>query len=114
MDGRIQRKVSDYLTTSFGVRHLDTITAAGLVKHLAVDTHQTDALLSNLDMSTTAHGSRHVAIVAHHDCAGNAVADKTQRQQVASAVTWLSDRHPDLEVIGLWLGDNWIVERIRP
>ena len=114
MDGRIQRKMSDYLTTSLGVRHLDTITTAGVVKHLAADTEQTETLLANLDVSMDAHGSRHIAVVAHHDCAGNPVADTTQKQQVATAVAWLSGRHPDAEVVGLWLGDNWIGERVRP
>ena len=113
MDGRIQRKVSDYLTASFGVRHLDTITTSGTVKHLAEDTDQTEILLANLDVSMAAHGSRHVAVVAHHDCAGNPVADKTQRQQVSTAVAWLSGKYPDADVIGLWLGDNWIIEKVR-
>ena len=113
MDGRPQRKVADYLSTTFGVRHLDTITTAGLIKHIAEDTAQTANLFSNLEISMKAHGSRQVAVVAHHDCAGNPVSDRVQRHQVAIALTRLAEAFPEVEVIGLWLNEQWIVERIR-
>lgn len=112
MDGRPQRKVADYLTTSFGVRHLDTITTAGTVRHLAEDTEQTPILLENVGISVERHGSRHIAVVAHHDCAGNPVSPKTQKQQLGVAVTRLATLYPDLEVVGLWLGEHWIVEKV--
>ena len=113
MDGRPQRIVADYLTTSFGVRHLDTITTAGTVRHLAEDTEQTSALLSNLDISVKSHGSNHIAVVAHHDCAGNPVSDRTQRQQVAAATVRLRQLYPDAEVVGLWLNEHWVVEPVQ-
>lgn len=113
MDGRPQRRVADYLTTSFGVRNLDTITTAGTVRHLAEDTNQTDIILENLDISMDKHGSRKVAVVAHHDCSGNPVSDKTQKQQIVAAVARLENLYPNVEVAGLWLNENWIVERIQ-
>jgi carbonic anhydrase len=112
MDGRPQRKVVDYLTTSFGVRHLDLVTTAGTVRHLAEETSETNTLLRNLALSTRNHGSRHIAVVAHHDCAGNPVADKTQKEQVRLAVRRIRDHHPTAEVTGQWLNEQWIVERI--
>jgi carbonic anhydrase len=114
MDGRVQRKLADYLTASFGARHMDTITTAGLIRHLADDTDHTEILLSNLETSIRAHGSNQVAVAAHHDCAGNPVSDATQKQQVATAVARLQKDYPQLEVIGVWLNDRWIVERVRP
>jgi hypothetical protein len=60
-----------------------------------------------------AHGSRKIAVVAHHDCAGNPVPDNTQRGQVNVAVARLSERYPDAEILGLWLKDQWIIERVR-
>lgn len=114
MDGRPQRKVADYLTTSFGVRHLDLITTAGTVRHLAEETSQTPALLQNLAMSTHNHGSRHIAVVAHHDCSGNPVGEKTQKQQVRATMAVIREIHPNAEVTGLWLNEHWIVERVGP
>lgn len=113
MDGRIQRKVSDYLGTSLGVRHLDTITTAGLIRHIAADTTQTATLLENVEVSMNAHGSNQLAVVAHHDCAGNPVSDRVQKQEIATAMTRLAEIYPHAEVIGLWLNEQWIVERIR-
>ena len=114
MDGRPQRKVADYLTTSFGARHLDTITTAGMVRHLVTDTEQTPAIMSNLDMSIRRHGSRHIAVVAHHDCVGNPVPDKLQQDQVSMAVARVSQAHPETEVLGLWVDAHWIISRVWP
>lgn len=113
MDGRIQRKVSDYLLATFGVRNIDTVTAAGMIRHLSSETDRTPAILGDLDVSVSKHGSENIAVVAHHDCAGNPTSDKAQRDQISEAVTRIGDRHPDAEVIGLWLDRNWTVERIR-
>lgn len=113
MDGRPQRKVADYLTTTFGVRHLDLITTAGTIRHLAEETAETHTLLRNLALSTSKHGSRHIAVVAHHDCLGNPVADKTQKEQLRLAVSRIGDLHPTAEVTGLWINEQWIVERVR-
>lgn len=112
MDGRPMRKVADYLSTSFGVRYIDTITTAGTVKHLANDTEQTGTLLANLAVSVDKHGSSQIAIVAHHDCAGNPVSSRAQRQEIVAAVDRISSLYPDADVIGLWLGENWIIEKV--
>lgn len=112
MDGRVQRKVADFLGAWFRMRHLDTITTAGTVRHLAEDTDQTRTLLTNLEVSVAKHGSRQIAVAAHHDCAGNPVPDDKQRKQVEVAVQRVRDIYPDAEVIGLWVGPQWIVERI--
>ena len=113
MDGRIQPKVSDYLLTSFGVENLDTVTAAGMVRHVSSDTERTQTILGDLDVSVDKHGSQDIAVVAHNDCAGNPTSDEEQREQVANAVARLMRRHPDAEVIGLWLDSNWTVEQVR-
>lgn len=113
MDGRIQRKVSDYLLTVFGVRNLDTITAAGMVSHVATDTDRTPTVLGDLAVSMAQHGSRDIAVVAHHDCAGNPVPDRVQRDQVLEAMVRIRDRHPEAEVVGLWVDRNLTVERVR-
>jgi carbonic anhydrase len=112
MDGRPQRKVAEYLSAFFGVSHIDTITTAGTVHHLAADTEQTAILLANLAISMNGHGSRRIAVVAHHDCAGNPVADETQREEVVTAVGRLSHLYPNAQVIGLWLDEQWNVVQV--
>jgi len=113
MDGRVQRNVAEHLLTLMDVRHLDTVTTAGMVRHLAGEpTDRTPAILDDLDVSLTRHGSRQIAIAAHHDCAGNPVGDADQRLQVISAVRLLQVRHPDLEVHGIWVDHQWTVHRL--
>lgn len=112
MDGRPQRRVADYLMTSFGIRYVDTITTAGTVKHLASDTDQTAILLANLAISVDKHGSRHIAVVAHADCSGNPVPAKTQRDQIVRSTERIRHMYPDAEVVGLWLNEHWIVEKV--
>lgn len=112
MDGRGQRRLAEYLTASFGVGYLDMVTTAGLVKHLAADTNQAETLLANVELSMSAHGSSQIAVAAHHDCAGNSVPDETQKHQVGTAMARLRERYADAEVVGLWLNDKWIVERV--
>lgn len=113
MDGRVQRKVSDYLTATFGVRFVDTITAPGIVQHVAAQTARTAEILDDLRISLGKHGSTHIGIVAHADCAGNPVADKTQKGQVGAAMVQLAEMFPGTQVVGLWVDDRRIVERIR-
>ncbi len=112
MDGRPQRKVADYLLTSFGVRYLDTVTTAGMVRHLAADTEQTPAILINLNHSVSNHRSMHIAVVAHQDCIGNPLPEKTQKHQVALAVERVASIHPGREVIGLWFDEHRIISRV--
>lgn len=113
MDGRTQREISDYLLTSMGVRYLDTITTAGMVRHLAGEpTEQTAIILSDLEVSTSKHGSRKIAVAAHHDCAGNPLPDDVQESQIAAAEARLQKLHPDAGIHGLWVGENWTVKRI--
>jgi len=112
MDGRPQQKVAAYLSVAFRVRHLDSITTAGLVRHLASDTDQTPILLANLNISLTAHGSQRVAVVAHHDCAGNPLSAEQQKEQVAAAVRRLSTIHPDAKFVGIWVNEHWTVEEV--
>ena len=113
MDGRIQRKVADYLSTVFGVRSLDTITAAGMIRHIASDTERTPTILGDLGVSIDKHGSSDIAVVAHHDCAGNPTSDKVQRDEILEAMSRISKRHPGAEVVGLWVDRNLTVERMR-
>lgn len=111
IDGRIQRPVGDFLRTRFGVAHIDTVTRAGIVKHLTPEYDPaTEGIVNDLGASIRAHGSTQVALVAHHDCAGNPVDDDSQRSQLNEAVAFFRRRYPEMDVTGLWVGEKWTVE----
>ena len=109
IDGRAQLPALEFVRNRFGVDHVDNVTEAGIVRYCSVSTGgaETVALQRSIDVSLNAHGSRQIAVAAHHDCAGNPVTDTFQRQQLLAAVTFLKARHPDLEVIGVWIDEAW-------
>jgi hypothetical protein len=112
-DGRIQRVVSDFLVDRFGVAHVDTITKPGMIKYLTSSYDPaTNAIVNDLDRSLEFHDSTQIALVAHHDCAGNPVDDVLQKTQLKNAVDHFKRRYPGQEVIGLWLGRNWSIEEV--
>jgi carbonic anhydrase len=114
MDGRIQTRTLDQLTTRFGARYIDNITTTGAVKHLDGVVDATgEGLLQSVAVSIDAHGTSQVAVVAHSDCAGNPVPDAQQKTQLRNALLVVGGRFPDLEVIALFFDPRLGFERIR-
>jgi hypothetical protein len=115
MDGRTQLAVNTYLQKRCRAKYIDTVTEPGPVKILA---EQTDgALLQSINdrlrISVGQHQSRHIAIVGHHDCAGNPVDEPVQRDQLAKAAAYVKRHFGETEVIRLWVDAKWKVHEIR-
>jgi carbonic anhydrase len=112
MDGRIQLPVIEYLQDRFGVDYIDNITAAGPVGVIATSPDSGDArsMIRLIDISISVHGSGELAIVAHHDCAGNPISDDEQKQQLKLCLEMLSERFPEMEIITLWLDDTFQIQ----
>jgi len=114
MDGRVQLPVINYLKNSFKAEYIDSVTEAGPVLYLAeyTDSQQTKSILQRIDISITKHKSKGIAIVAHHDCAGNHTDEKRQISQLQQAVKFLASCYPDVEITGLWVDSNFSVTEI--
>jgi hypothetical protein len=114
MDGRTQLPVIEYLMKRCNVEYVDSVTEAGPVRWLAEhqDSPETAAILRRVRISTEKHGSRVVALVTHHDCAGNPVPKDRQMKQLEVALSFLRDKLPDIEVVGLWVTDSWQVQEV--
>jgi hypothetical protein len=114
MDGRVQLPVFTYLQKRFAVRYVDMITEAGPVQYLSArpDSNAARSTFRRVDVSVEKHGSTRIAVVAHHDCGGNPVAEAEQRRQLVAAVEALAGRYPRCEVIALWVGTDWGVEEL--
>lgn len=111
MDGRTQLPVIHFLKKKFEVEFVDSITEPGPNGILANDEYHSlvDSIFSRVDISVFKHNSTGIAIVGHHDCAGNPGPKEQQLQQTGLAVDAVARRYPDLKVIGLWVDENWIV-----
>ena len=116
MDGRIQTPVLDYMRERYGHPFVDNITIAGPVRILTEGKRSAvvAAVLERLGVSVKLHGSRTIAVVAHHDCAGNPVDRETQLAQLVPSMEWVRSHYPRCEVIGLWVNEDWVVEEVVP
>lgn len=114
MDGRVQGPIISYLSKRFEGAYVDDITEAGPVNVLASDpeSSRSKAIYRKIDISVNAHGSRVIAVVAHHDCAGNPKSQEEQLEDLRVSVEVLRRRYPDLQVIPLWVGEDWLVEEV--
>jgi hypothetical protein len=114
MDGRVQRPVIEYLEKRFRVDYVDEISEAGPVRYLAgePDSFETRAILRRVEISLDKHGSRSIALAAHHDCAGNPVDEERQREQLQEGLQLLRERYPRTEIIGLWVDADWKVSEV--
>jgi hypothetical protein len=114
MDGRVQLPVIRYLQKRFNVDYVDSITEAGPNLILSEDksSSSTQAILERLKISIENHNSVSVAIVGHHDCAGNPAPKDDQIVHLQKAIQLIHQQYEDIEVIGLWVDHNWEVHEI--
>jgi len=113
MDGRVQLPVNNYLKKRFQTAYVDTITEPGPEQFLAeadANAHKT-SILDRLAISVDNHQSRGVALICHHDCAGNPISKEEKIAQVRKAIAFL-DSKIEQEVIGLWVDSNWDVHEL--
>ncbi len=114
MDGRVQLPVIEYLKNKFGVDYPDSITEPGPVRILCDEQNgkYAELIISKLELSLMRHGSGLIAISAHYDCYGNPADETTQKQQLESAVKFISAKYPAVPVLGLWVASDWKVYQV--
>lgn len=109
IDGRTQIPAITWLRRRVGAAHVDVVTEAGLVGVLSGDPESVEArsIFHRIEVSLRAHDSKAIAVAAHHDCAGNPVPDAEQKRQIQLCRELLSNRYPDLAILGVWLDESW-------
>ncbi len=114
MDGRVQLPVIKYLQTYFKAEYVDSITEAGPIAGLAqgLADSRTEGILKKLRVSADLHRSLGLAVIAHHDCAGNPVEKEVQLEQLRASIVFLKEKQPNLEIIGLWVDTEHLVHKI--
>ena len=115
MDGRVQLPVIHYLQERFFAEYIDTITEPGPNRILAEKTDQSQvaSILARIKISVDKHGSRHIAIIGHHDCAGNPVSKEQQIDHLHKAAAFIRREYPKVEVIGIWVDEKWRIHEIK-
>ena len=114
MDGRVQIPVIEWLKRQYGVDYVDMITEPGPERLLAEDKDRRgiQSLRKRLEISATRHNSKLVAIVGHHDCAGNPADKETQVKQISNAIKTVESWNFEVRVVGLWVDEKWEVQKV--
>jgi hypothetical protein len=113
MDGRTQLPVNEWMRDQFQVDFVDTITEPGPDAILSNPTHERmDSIRKRVLISVNGHGSRVVALVGHHDCAGNPVPKEMHLHEVLKGCERLGLWGLPIRIIGLWVGEDWTVEKV--
>ena len=61
-------------------------------------------------ISVAKHNSGLIAVVGHHDCAGNPVSREQQVEQILKSIEVVRSWDLGVEVVGLYVNDRWDVE----
>lgn len=114
MDGRVQLPVIDYLKGKYNVEYVDMVTEPGPNGVLAGHGKQdlVRSILDRIDISVNKHGSEYIAVIGHHDCAGNPAGKEKQDSDTLKAVGFLESKYKGVSVIGLWVDESWNVQEI--
>ena len=115
MDGRAQIPVIEYLKKERKVEFVDMITEPGPNRILAEkkDHSAVMSIKKRVEISAMKHGSKVIAIVAHHDCAGNPVDKEKQIAHIRDAIKTIRGWGFQMEIVGLWVDENWKVNEVE-
>lgn len=115
MDGRVQKPVTEWMRRELGVDYIDVITEPGPNKILAENRDEAimDSIKRRVGISVKKHNAKHVAVVGHHDCAGNPVDKENQIAHILTALKTVESWGFDARVIGLWVDENWKVHEVK-
>lgn len=112
MDGRVQDPVNKWMKTYTGATYIDVITEAGPDKIMASTATASRLILKRILVSRDKHYSKQIALVAHHDCAGNPVSKEKHMEQLQQAAKIMATWNLEMTILMLWVDENWKVELI--
>lgn len=113
MDGRTQNPVSNWVKSNYSVENVDMITEPGCDKVLSEKNIDLIAQIkSKVEISVNAHKSSLVVVVGHHDCAANNTTKEVHLKQIQKSVNVVKSWNLPIQVIGLWVNEEWKIEQI--
>jgi len=114
IDGRTQIPVIEWMKEKYNVDYVDMITEPGVDGILAKGENKAliESIKRRVEISVSKHNSKVVAVAGHHDCAGNPVDEETHKKHILSAIEVVKSWGFDVEVVGLWVDNNFKVVRV--
>lgn len=113
MDGRVQRPVFDWMAQTYDATYVDMVTEAGPNKVLTEGSEEiVQSMREKLEVSLNVHGSKVLATVGHHGCAGYSADKEEKVAKIKDNVALLKRWYPETDVIGLYVNEQWQVEKL--
>jgi hypothetical protein len=101
IDGRVLLPLYAWIRDRFAVDAVDVVTEPGVDGALP---DRVDDLCRRLAPSLDVHGSVHVVLAGHEDCAGNPVDEPTHREHLDASAALLAEKlGPRVEVLPVYV-----------
>ena len=110
IDGRVQIPAIDYIMDNYTLDYVDMITEPGIDGFIADNNNQIDAITKKIELSIEKNNASMIFIVGHYDCQGNPVSNPTHKEQIHIAVNRLKEIFSEIEILGLWINEQWTAE----
>ncbi len=113
IDGRTQEVVIDHMKQNYDIDGVDMVTFPGADGIFSGEHLKEIALIKRaVSISIEKHGSRVIAIVGHHDCAGNPGDREHHYVHIQKAVRVVSSWNFPAQVVGLYVDDKREIEKV--
>jgi len=112
IDGRVQIPVIEWINTNYGIKYVDMITKPGMDGFLSEDSSDVSEIIKEIQITIDVHASKNIFIIGHYECAGNPVDGNTHKRQIIKSVERIKSIFNDLNVVGLWVSDNFSVQMV--
>ena len=106
IDGRVQLPMINLIKEKYSVDFVDTITAPGIDK--VIFNGDIESIKKSVIISVSNHKSSHIVISGHFGCAGNPVSDEEHFTHIKKSVEIVTSWNLGVDVIGVWIDENFI------
>jgi hypothetical protein len=115
IDGRTQQVVIDHMKQNYNIDGVDMVTFPGADGLFSNGDHSEEIVLIRraVSISIEKHGSRIIAVVGHHDCAGNPVTREHHYMHIRAAMREVSSWNMHAQIIGLYINDKREIEEVK-
>ncbi|MDQ3883377.1 MAG: hypothetical protein M3243_04900 [Thermoproteota archaeon] len=115
IDGRTQEVVIDHMKQNYSVDGVDMVTFPGADGLFSNEKYSGEIALIRraVSISIEKHGSRIIAVVGHHDCAGNPGDREHHFMHIRKAMQEVSSWNFNAQVIGLYVNDRRAIEEVK-
>lgn len=113
IDGRTQEVVIDHMKRNYNIDGVDMVTFPGVDAIFSGEHLEEIALIKRaVSISVEKHGSRVIAVVGHHDCAGNPGDREHHYTHIQKAVREVTSWNFPAQVVGLYVNDKREIEKV--